>query len=125
MGKGETAWTDSRARGDELLWMTDDELLDDGVGAACRRMHDVAGQLWGEISPGERLERASYQLARYPGGGAQYVRHTDVSEKCPNRFVCLPLELVSILGAAWCISCESENPRPLGFTWKNRPGSWV
>jgi len=85
MGKGETAWSDSGARGDELLWMTDEELPEDGVGAACKRMYDISEQLWREICPGEGLERTSFQLARYPGGGAKYVRHKDVSERCPNR----------------------------------------
>lgn len=87
MGKGDTAWTDSRARGDEILWMgeRDDAEYDHGVGEACARMHLVAREVWGVVCPGGELDKTSYQLARYPGEGSKYVRHTDVSDKCPTR----------------------------------------
>ncbi len=60
-GRGDTSWTDSRARGDEIVWMSQDVEADSNTGHALvgvlQHMHGAARRLWTHLYPGNELEK--------------------------------------------------------------------
>ncbi|EKX45392.1 hypothetical protein GUITHDRAFT_71355 [Guillardia theta CCMP2712] len=118
MGKDSTAWTDVRARGDEIIWMSSllerklsgdlsDEALTRSISCmeVCALLHDfrpslslqavsdsivsARDSLVTALSQTFTCEKATFQLARY-AQGACYVRHSDVSEtNAGRRLTCI------------------------------------
>jgi hypothetical protein len=114
MGKDGTKWADTRARGDDMIWWSDLCSLvgaettsrakgaaegDDSTGASgaqlptssiehlgkvVTRLQSVGSEVSKEIGKQFECNRMTFQLARY-ADGARYVRHSDVSEKTPDR----------------------------------------
>ncbi|KAK9846598.1 hypothetical protein WJX81_007446 [Elliptochloris bilobata] len=70
-------YTDRSARGDHILWLHPGcpPAIGPGLAAAVQALQELQEDLTEAMTLRQRA--AEYQLALYPGGGAQYVRHRD------------------------------------------------
>ncbi|KAL0023769.1 hypothetical protein WJX77_003977 [Trebouxia sp. C0004] len=87
-GKPLQLWKDSQAsqaRGDEMIWLKRQQLADKGHTALVCLMDALIHLQQGLASDFDVLGPPSFQLARYPGNGARYVRHADASDSSPAR----------------------------------------
>jgi hypothetical protein len=87
-GQGQERWAQSALRGDEAAWLSPASLQAAGHGhlaAAVQRLLSL--RPWLQQQGLDVGGRPSCQLARYPGGGARYVRHRDASASAPHRSV--------------------------------------
>ncbi|KAL4859532.1 [Skp1-protein]-hydroxyproline N-acetylglucosaminyltransferase [Chlorella vulgaris] len=92
-GKGEV-WTRGGLRGDQAAWLSPAALREAGqhhLAVVVRRL--LALQPWLQQQGFDVSGRPSCQLARFPGGGARFVRHRDASASVPYRTVTVLLYL--------------------------------
>jgi len=86
MSKGSEFWSDTKVRGDYILWVSDKaQLL-----SSSPKLHDLLARM--ELLKDELNQACNFdcnktqiQLACYPGGGARYVRHLDSFVGGTNR----------------------------------------
>ncbi|KAL0031913.1 hypothetical protein WJX79_004937 [Trebouxia sp. C0005] len=78
-------WKDSQARGDEMVWLKRQEQTNAGHTALVGLMDALLNLQQGLAGDFDVMGPASFQLARYPGNEARYVRHADASDSSPAR----------------------------------------
>ncbi|KAL0054937.1 hypothetical protein WJX82_004792 [Trebouxia sp. C0006] len=84
-GKPLQLWKDSQARGDEMVWLKRQQQADAGHTALVGLMDALLHLQQGLATDFDVMGALSFQLARYPGNGARYVRHADASDSSPAR----------------------------------------
>ncbi|KAA6427899.1 MAG: c transferase [Trebouxia sp. A1-2] len=74
-----------QARGDEMVWLKRQEQTNAGHTALVGLMDALLHLQQGLAGDFDVMGPASFQLARYPGNEARYVRHADASDSSPAR----------------------------------------